>query len=93
MFIIYGLFCDEIADDERNDRVIAEKWDVTFALVLGDVVITLLERLRANVPLQAGAIQQYCLFLARVQTKCTCVEHIVSHLAKECSTNAQNWLK
>ncbi|MFT5808314.1 MAG: hypothetical protein ACI9LG_002617, partial [Moritella dasanensis] len=46
------IFCDEIADEDRNDRVIAEKWDVTFALVYGDVDVELLGRLRANVPLQ-----------------------------------------
>lgn len=77
------VFCDEIADDERNDRVIAEKWDVTFALVLGDVDVTLLERLRANVPLQeAGRNPNNVLVLARANKSVRVFEHIVSHLAK-----------
>ena len=42
------VFCDEIADQERNDRVVAEKWDVTFALVIGEVDDQLLASLRDN---------------------------------------------
>ncbi|MGF1709399.1 hypothetical protein L4C37_02310 [Vibrio kagoshimensis] len=77
------VFCDEIADDERNDRVIAEKWDVTFALVYGDVDVSLLEQLRANVPLQeAGRNPNNVLVLARANKSVRVFEHIVSHLAK-----------
>ncbi|MDK9738208.1 hypothetical protein KI655_12960 [Vibrio sp. D404a] len=77
------VFCDEIADEERNDRVIAEKWDVTFALVLGDVDVTLLEQLRANVPLQeAGRNPNNVLVLARANKSVRVFEHIVSHLSK-----------
>ncbi|MFA0521218.1 hypothetical protein AB4501_30140, partial [Vibrio sp. 10N.222.55.E8] len=77
------VFCDEIADDERNDRVIAEKWDVTFALVLGEVDVALLERLRANVPLQeAGRNPNNVLVLARANKSVRVFEHIVHYLAK-----------
>ncbi|WP_216599502.1 hypothetical protein [Vibrio sp. 03-59-1] len=77
------VFCDEIADEERNDRVIAEKWDVTFALVYGEVDVTLLEQLRANVPLQeAGRNPNNVLVLARANKSVRVFEHIVSHLAK-----------
>jgi len=77
------VFCDQIADDERNDRVIAEKWDVTFALVLGDVDVALLEQLRANVPLQeAGRNPNNVLVLARANKSVRVFEHIVDHLAK-----------
>ena len=31
------VFCNELADEERNDRVIAQKWDVTFGLVFGEI--------------------------------------------------------
>ncbi|RTZ17779.1 hypothetical protein EJ063_03055 [Vibrio aquaticus] len=76
------VFCDEIADEERNDRVIAEKWDVTFALVKGDVDVTLLEQLRANVPLQeAGRNPNNVLVLARANKSVRVFEHIVSALA------------
>lgn len=77
------VFCDEIADDERNDRVIAEKWDVTFALVQGDVDVTLLERLRENVPLQeAGRNPNNVLVLARANKSVRVFEHIVSALSQ-----------
>ncbi|MDC5838815.1 hypothetical protein OPW33_05675 [Vibrio europaeus] len=77
------VFCDEIADEERNDRVIAEKWDVTFALVDGDVDVELLEQLRANVPLQeAGRNPNKVLVLARANKSVRVFEHIVSALAK-----------
>jgi hypothetical protein len=77
------VFCDEIADEERNDRVIAEKWDVTFALVQGDVDVTLLERLRANVPLQeAGRNPNNVLVLARANKSVRVFEHIVEALAR-----------
>lgn len=82
---IYHLvvFCDEIADEERNDRVIAEKWDVTFALVKGDVNVELLEQLRANVPLQeAGRNPNKVLVLARANKSVRVFEHIVNALAK-----------
>ncbi|MDN3679305.1 hypothetical protein QWZ04_03050 [Vibrio tapetis subsp. quintayensis] len=76
------VFCDEIADDERNDRVIAEKWDVTFALVDGDVDVSLLEKLRANVPLQeAGRNPNNVLVLARANKSVRVFDHIVSRLA------------
>ncbi|KXO13374.1 hypothetical protein AKG98_3607 [Moritella sp. JT01] len=77
------IFCDEIADEERNDRVIAEKWDVTFALVYGDVDADLLGCLRANVPLQeAGRNPNKVLVLARANKSVRVFEHLVSHLAK-----------
>ena len=76
------VFCDEIADNERNDRVIAEKWDVTFALVYGSVNVKLIEELRANVPLQeAGRNPNNVLVLARANKSVRIFEHIVSQLA------------
>jgi len=77
------VFCNEIEDDERNDRVIAEKWDVTFALVYGDVSERLLAQLQANVPLQeAGRNPTNVLVLARANKSVRVFEHIVSHLAE-----------
>ncbi|HDM8043052.1 TPA: hypothetical protein P0E04_001165 [Vibrio campbellii] len=77
------VFCDKIADEERNDRVIAEKWDVTFALVKGDVHVELLEQLRANVPLQeAGRNPNKVLVLARANKSVRVFEHLVAALAK-----------
>ncbi|WP_198552861.1 hypothetical protein [Psychromonas sp. Urea-02u-13] len=82
---IYHLvvFCDEIADDDRNDRVIAEKWDVTFALIYGEVDMSLLAKLKANVPLQeAGRNPNNVMVLARANKSVRVFEHIVGHLAK-----------
>ncbi|EAR53695.1 hypothetical protein SKA34_04480 [Photobacterium sp. SKA34] len=77
------VFCDEIADEERNDRVIAEKWDVTFAFVKGEVHVELLERLRANVPLQeAGRNSNNVLVLARANKSTRVFDHLVTALAK-----------
>lgn len=77
------VFCDEIADDERNDRVIAEKWDVTFALVHGDVSQDLLSQLQANVPLQeAGRNPNNVLVLARANKSVRVFEHLVGKLAQ-----------
>ncbi|KJY73570.1 hypothetical protein [Vibrio nigripulchritudo] len=76
------VFCTEIKNDERNDRVIAEKWDVTFALVHGDVSQVLLNRLRENVPLQeAGRNPNNVLVLARANKSMRVFEHVVSRLA------------
>ena len=82
------IFCDEIADDERNDRVIAEKWDVTFALVYGDVDVGLLEQLRANVPLQeAGRNPNNVMVLARANKSVRVFDHVVNQLAKGVQPN------
>lgn len=77
------VFCNDIADDERNDRVIAEKWDVTFALVLGSVDPALLAQLQANVPLQeAGRNPNNVLVLARANKSVRVFQHLVSKLAQ-----------
>lgn len=77
------VFCDEISDDERNDRVIAEKWDATFALVQGDVDDVLLAQLRDNVPKQeAGRNPNRVLVLARANKSVRVFQHLVSSLAQ-----------
>ncbi|EDP60650.1 hypothetical protein [Vibrio sp. AND4] len=77
------VFCDEIADEERNDRVISEKWDVTFALVKGEVHVELLEQLRANVPLQeAGRNPNNVIVLARANKSVRVFEYLVATLAR-----------
>ena len=42
----------KISDDERSDRVISNKWDVTFALCEGKVSDEKLERLKQELPKQ-----------------------------------------
>ncbi|MDE4453898.1 hypothetical protein [Psychrobacter sp. DAB_AL62B] len=76
------VFCNQIADEERNDRVIAQKWDVTFALVYGEIGDELLANLKANVPLQeAGRNSNMVMVLARANKSVRVFEHIVSALA------------
>ena len=48
----FVVFSNQIEDSERIDRVIAEKWDVTFSLIQGEVDDELLKQMRINVPLQ-----------------------------------------
>ena len=81
---IYNLvvFCNELADHERNDRVIAEKWDVTFGLVYGEISEELLANLKSNVPLQeAGRNSNMVMVLARANKSVRVFDHIVSSLA------------
>ena len=76
------VFCNELADDERNDRVIAQKWDVTFGLVFGEISEELLSNLQANVPLQeAGRNSNMMMVLARANKSVRVFDHIVSSLA------------
>ncbi|MGP4712958.1 MULTISPECIES: hypothetical protein [unclassified Psychrobacter] len=77
------VFCQELADDERNDRVIAQKWDVTFGLVFGEIGQELLDNLKANVPLQeAGRNSNMVMVLARANKSVRVFDHIVTSLAK-----------
>lgn len=76
------VFCNELADEERNDRVIAQKWDVTFGLVFGEISEELLDNLQANVPLQeAGRNSNMVMVLARANKSVRVFDHIVSSLA------------
>ncbi|WP_227674619.1 hypothetical protein [Psychrobacter jeotgali] len=81
---LYNLvvFCNELADEERNDRVIAQKWDVTFGLVFGEISDELFNNLKANVPLQeAGRNSNMVMVLARANKSMRVFEHTVSALA------------
>jgi hypothetical protein len=82
---IYNLviFSNHIEDDERNDRVIAEKWDTTFTLIDGEVSDTLLDALRNNVPLQeAGRNSNRALVLARANKSVRVFSHVIDSLSK-----------
>ncbi|MCH8552177.1 MAG: hypothetical protein LAT62_09585 [Natronospirillum sp.] len=60
------VFSQALDPERRSDRVIAEAWDVTFALVEGEVEDTLLAQMAANVPLQeAGRQHPRLLVLSR----------------------------
>jgi hypothetical protein len=48
----FAAFSDAIGEDERDDRVIAQRWDLAVALVEGDVDDARLDDMRANVTRQ-----------------------------------------
>jgi len=52
-------FSTALAPDERTDRVIAEKWDASFALVDGEPSDADIARLEANVPRQEAGCETY----------------------------------
>ena len=51
---IYSLVCfsQYLAAEDRSDRVIADKWDTSYALNVGKISQKNLERLSKNIPLQ-----------------------------------------
>ncbi len=75
-------FGHALADEERSDRVIAEKWDSTFALTTADPDEATLERLFANVPKQeAGRCSARELVLSRANKSMRLFEPVVAALA------------
>ncbi|MDI9245935.1 hypothetical protein [Marinobacter sp. CHS3-4] len=76
------VFSQHLAPEKRSDRVIAEAWDVTFALVEGAVEDTLLAQMAANVPLQeAGRQHPRLLVLSRANKSLRNFDHFVDALA------------
>lgn len=60
------IFSQHLDDAERTDRVIAQKWDITSALISGVPGAADIEYLRGNVPLQeAGRLRANDLVLCR----------------------------
>jgi len=75
-------FAHDLPDDQRSDRVIAEAWDATFALVDGDADAVDIHRLAANVPMQeAGRVTPRELTLARANRSVRLFDHVVERLA------------
>ena len=76
------VFSQALDPDKRSDRVIAEAWDVTFAMVEGEVEDSLLEQMAANVPLQeAGRQHPRLLVLSRANKSLRNFSHFVAALA------------
>jgi len=75
-------FAHDLPDELRSDRVIAEKWDTTFALFDGVPTKADIDRLANNVPLQeAGRISGSELTLSRANRSVRLWEHVVDSLA------------
>ena len=81
----YSLVCfaNEISDEERSDRVIATKWDASFALYDGIPSKDDLERLAFNVPKQeAGRLSYKELTLSRANKSVRIFDHVVENLSQ-----------
>ena len=75
-------FGHELAPEDRTDRVIAERWDATFALTTGPADEAALARLRANVPLQeAGRCSPKEFVLSRANKSMRLFEGVIAALA------------
>ena len=75
-------FSTALAPQERTDRVIAEKWDASFALVDGEATPEDVMRLEANVPRQeAGRLMAKDLVLSRANKSVRLFEHVTDRLA------------
>ena len=78
----FVLFSDYLSPDERNDRVIATKWDLTMALVEGKVDQEYIEKLRDNVPKQeAGRVDARVFVLSRANRSARNFDYVVNQLA------------
>ena len=79
----FVVFADRIDPQARTDRVIAEEWDYTFALVEGVPDDADMARLRANVPKQeAGRMCARDLVLSRGNKSARLFDHVVDALAR-----------
>jgi len=77
-FVVFSQYLDA---SERNDRVIAEKWDLTMTLMEGGVDDVTLAKLEANVPLQeAGRIDARSISLARANRSARVFGEVLENL-------------
>ncbi|MYK32036.1 MAG: hypothetical protein F4051_10045 [Boseongicola sp. SB0670_bin_30] len=75
-------FGHDLPDGMRSDRVIAEAWDATFALIDGVPDKTDVERLATNVPLQeAGRYSERELVVSRANRSSRLWKQVVAALA------------
>lgn len=78
-FVVFSAY---LAPEQRNDRVIATQWDLTMALVAGDIDASTLQRLRDNVPKQEeGRLDANVLVLSRANRSARNFDKVVAALA------------
>lgn len=76
-------FSTEIQSDQRSDRVIAERWDASFALVDGEADDELVRYLADNAPRQEqGRMKPSVLVMSRANRSVRLFEHVIDCLAK-----------
>ncbi len=82
---IYSLVCfsQHLDNEDRSDRVIAEKWDTAYSLINGKLDEKELNRLRKNVPLQeSGRNSSKELILSRANKSVRLFEYVADCLSK-----------
>ncbi|MFM1653170.1 hypothetical protein ACI7RC_13825 [Brevibacillus sp. B_LB10_24] len=80
----FVVFSHRLEDQERSDRVIADKWDVTFALCEGPLTFEKWERLRQGLPKQeAGRGDSMDLVWSRANRSTRMFDYIVEQLENE----------
>ena len=82
---IYSLICfsQYLAEQERSDRVIANKWDTAYTLRIGKISKKDLIHLRRNIPLQeSGRNTSNELVLSRANKSLRLFDKVVSCLSK-----------
>ena len=78
----FVVFSQELDETHRSDRVIADRWDYTFALTEGEPDEADMARLRANVPKQeAGRVSTRELVLSRGNKSVRLFDYIVRELS------------
>ncbi len=74
---------EHLEPDERTDRVIAEKWDASFALIDGEATQDDIDRLKQNIPYQeAGRYTARELVLSRANKSMRLFYHVAGELAE-----------
>ncbi|KLN59270.1 hypothetical protein WH96_18310 [Kiloniella spongiae] len=77
----FVLFSDHLSDEDRSDRVIATRWDLTMALCEGVVDDVWLENLRQNVPIQeAGRVDARVFSLSRANRSSRLFDYVLNEL-------------
>jgi len=78
----FVVFSSPLEKAHRNDRVISNQWDLTMALVRGNLSDAQLDQLRLNVPLQeAGRMEETVLVLSRANRSARSFAEVVAALA------------
>ena len=82
---IYSLICFStyLEDQERSDRVIADKWDTSYTLHIGKISEEEIKRLRKNIPLQeSGRSSSKELILSRANKSVRLFKYVVDKLSR-----------
>lgn len=89
--VSFVAFATELDDADRTDRVIAEKWDMSFTLFNGIPELTDLERLRQQLPLQeAGRLSEREIVMSRANKSMRLFNKVVECLASGQQPNARD---